>query len=128
MNEFQILSLVLLSIVLLDALGDGLRWIGKQMIHHAIEALREAIWLAMVVYFTGNYTLIPIYITARVALFDPLINLIAGKTLNYVGSNSIYDRALKWFSNLKFIREQGFLIWVIRALALVAFIALILTR
>jgi hypothetical protein len=126
MSEFVIVSIILLGIVLLDAIGDGLRWIGKQMIHHAIEALREAIWLAMVVYFTGNYTLIPIYITARIALFDPLINLVAGKGLGYVGSNSIYDRTLKLF--MSWIEEPKMLIWVIRVMALIAFVVLILTR
>jgi len=126
MSEFVIVSLILLGIVLLDAIGDGLRWIGKQVIHHIIEAVREAIWLALAVYFMGNYTIIPMYITARIALFDPVINLVAGEGLNYVGSNSLYDRALKWFTGK--VKEPGHLIWVIRAMALIAFIALILTR
>jgi len=126
MSEFVIISLILLAIVLLDALGDGLRWIGKQMIHHAIEALREAIWLAMVVYFTGNYVIIPMYITARIALFDPIINMVAGQGLGYIGSNSIYDRTLKLF--MSWVKEPKMLIWVIRVLALISFVTLIFTR
>jgi hypothetical protein len=126
MSEFVIISIILLGIVLLDALGDGLRWIGKQVAHHTVEILREAIWLAMVVYFTGQPELIVMYITARIALFDPLINLIAGKGLGYVGSSSLYDRILKWFS-LK-VKEPNMLIWVIRVIAIIWFVAWILTK
>jgi len=126
MNEFVILSLILLGIIFLDALGDGLRWIGKQVAHHAVEVLKEAVWLSMVVYFSGMPELIAMYITARIALFDPMINLIAGKGLTYVGSNSLYDKALKWFSNK--VREPKMLIWVVRAMALIWFMAWILTK
>ena len=126
MSTFAILSLILLGIVLLDALGDGLRWIGKQVAHHAVEILREAIWLSMVVYFTGQPQLIVMYITARIAFFDPVINLVAGKGTPYIGSSSLYDRLLKWFSGK--VKEPGHLIWVIRVMALIWFIAWILTK
>ena len=126
MSEFAIISLILLGIVILDALGDGLRWIGKQVAHHVVEILREAIWLAMVVYFTGQPQLIVMYITARIAFFDPIINLIAGKGLGYVGSSSIYDRLLKWFSGR--VKEPGHLIWVLRVMALIWFVAWVLTK
>jgi len=124
MTEFAIISLILLVIVLLDALGDGMRWIGKQVAHHIAEVTKEAIWLAMVVYFTGEPALIAMYITARIALFDPMINLIAGKGLNYVGSSSLYDRFLKWFSGM--MKEPGHLIWVIRVLSLITWIVLLI--
>jgi len=126
MSLFLIVSLVLLGIVILDAVGDGLRWRGKQVAHHAVEILREAIWLAMVAYFMDNYFIITMYITARIALFDPVINLIAGKPIGYAGNSSIYDRLLRWFSGK--VKEPGHLIWVIRALALIWFVAWILTN
>ena len=126
MNEFAIISLILLGIVLLDALGDGLRWIGKQVAHHIVEILKEAVWLSMLVYFTGEPKFIIMYITARIALFDPLINLIAGKGLGYIGSSSLYDKLLKWFTAK--VHEQKMLIWVLRVLALIWFLAWVLTK
>ena len=117
MNEFKILSLILLCLIILDATGDGLRWNGKQILHHSVEIVREGIWLSLLVYFTGEYLIIPMYILARVALFDPIINLVAGKGINHVGSNSIYDIVLKWFTGK--VKEPGHLIWVIRAIALI---------
>ena len=126
MNEFQIVSLVLLAIVLLDAVGDGLRWNGKQVAHHIVEIIREGIWLSMVAIFMDNWLIVPMYIVARIIFFDPIINLVAGKGLGYVGSSSIYDRILKWFSFK--VKESGQLIWVLRAMALLAWIAWFITN
>jgi hypothetical protein len=121
MSEFAIVTLILLGIVLLDAIGDGLRWIGKQVAHHMVEILREAIWLSLVAYFMGNWLIIPMYVLARIVFFDPIINLVAGKGLGYIGSSSLYDRMLKWFTHK--IGEQGHLIWVVRVLAIIWWIA-----
>jgi len=126
MNEFQIISLVLLAIVLLDAIGDGLRWNGKQVAHHAVEIIREGIWLSMVAIFMDNWLIVPMYIVARIIFFDPIINLVAGKGLGYVGSSSIYDRILKWFSFK--VKESGQLIWVLRAMALIFWITWLITK
>jgi len=126
MNEFQIISLVLLAIVLLDAVGDGLRWNGKQVAHHAVEIIREGIWLSMVAIFMDNWLIVPMYIVARIIFFDPIINLVAGKGLGYVGSSSIYDRILKWFSFK--VKESGQLIWVLRAMALIFWITWLITK
>ena len=126
MSEFVIVSLIFAGIVALDALGDGLRWIGKQVAHHVIEAIRELIWLCLVAYFMGEYMIIPMYYLARIAIFDPLINIVAGKPIGYVGNSSLYDRILRWFSST--VKEPGMLIWVIRGIALIWFIAWILTN
>jgi hypothetical protein len=126
MSEFTIVSLILIGIVSLDAIGDGLRWIGKQVAHHAVEIVRELIWLSLVAYFMDNWTIITMYMTARIALFDPIINLVAGKPIGYAGESSIYDKLLRWFSGK--VKEPGHLIWVIRALAALWFIAWILTN
>jgi len=126
MSEFIIVSLILLGIIIFDAVGDGLRWNGKQVAHHVVEILREAAWLSMVAYFMDNYFIITMYITARIAFFDPVINLIAGKPLGYAGNSSLYDRLLRWFSGK--VKEPGHLIWVVRALAAIWFIAWIITN
>jgi len=126
MTEFTIVSLVLLAIVLLDAVGDGLRWQRKQVAHHVVEILREAVWLSMVAYFMDNWTIITMYVTARIAFFDPVINLVAGQPIGYAGTSSLYDRLLRWFSGK--VKEPGHLIWVIRVMAAIWFIAWILTR
>jgi len=126
MSAFVIVSIILLGIVLLDAVGDGLRWRGKQVAHHVVEILREAIWLSMVAYFMDNWTIITMYVTARIAFFDPIINLVAGKPIGYAGNSSIYDRVLRWFGST--VKEPGSLIWVIRAMALIWFIAWIITN
>jgi len=126
MSEFIIVSIILLGIIILDAVGDGLRWVSKQVAHHVVEIVREAIWLSMVAYFMGNWMIIPMYILARIAFFDPMINLVAGKGLGYVGSSSLYDRLLKWFS-IK-VKEPGHLVWVIRVLAFIWWIVWIITN
>lgn len=126
MSSFLVVSLILLALVALDAIGDGFRWIGKQVAHHIVEGIRELIWASLVAYFMGVWVIIPMYVLARIAIFDPIINLVAGKGINYVGSNSLYDRILKWFSSK--VKEPGHLIWVIRAIALIWFITWALTN
>jgi hypothetical protein len=93
--------------------------------HHVVEIIRELIWLSLVAYFMDNWMIIPMYILARIAIYDPVINLVAGKGLGYVGSSSLYDRLLKWFSGK--VKEPGHLIWVIRALALIWLVVWIIT-
>jgi hypothetical protein len=114
-----------MSIFAIVSIGDGLRWIGKQVAHHTVEIIREGVWLSLVAYFMGNWMIIPMYIFARIAIFDPIINLVAGKGLNYVGSSSLYDRLLKWFGST--VKEPGHLIWVIRALAFIWLVVWIIT-
>ena len=126
MSAFIIVSIILLGIIILDAVGDGLRWKGKQVAHHVVEITREAVWLSMVAYFMNNWMIIPMYILARIAFFDPVLNLIAGKGIGYIGSSSLYDRLLKWFTGKA--GEQGYLIWVIRVLALIWWVAWIITN
>lgn len=125
MSVFSIVSIILVLVVILDAVGDGLRWIDKQVPHHIVEIVRELIWVSMVAYFMKNWFIIPIYFLARIALFDPIINLVAGKGIGYIGSSSIYDRLLKQFAS--WVKEPGILIWILRALALIWLVAWIIT-
>lgn len=126
MSIFAIVSIILVVIVALDAVGDGLRWVGRQVAHHAVEIIREGVWLSLVAYFMDNWTIITMYVTARVAFFDPIINLVAGKPIGYAGNSSIYDRLLRWFSGK--VKEPGHLIWVVRVIALIWFVAWIITN
>jgi len=116
----------MLALILLDASGDAFRSRGWQIAHHIMEAVHEAIWLGLLAYFTKSYNIIPIYILCRIAIFDVLYNVIAGNKLNYVGISSVYGIVMTWFA-MK-IREQGFLIWVVRALALIAWVILMFIK
>jgi hypothetical protein len=69
---------------------------------------------------------INMYITGRVWLFDPLFNKIAGYRLTYSGKSSLYGRVLSWFQNK--VKNPGHLIWVLRALALIWWVAWLLTN
>jgi len=126
MSAFVIVSIILLGIIVLDAVGDGLRWVNKKVAHHVVEIIREAIWLSLVAYFMQNWLIIPMYVLARIAIFDPIINLVAGKGLGYIGSSSVYDLALKWF--MVKVKNPGIIIWVVRALALIWWVAWIITN
>ncbi len=126
MSEFAIVSIILLGIVLLDAIGDGLRWISKQVAHHVVEITREAIWLSMVAYFMGEWMIVPMYVLARIVFFDPIINLVAGQKIGYNGNSSLYGRALGWLNRTG--REQGHLIWVLRAMALLWWVVWLLSK
>jgi len=90
----HILILILLVQVILDAVGDGARDRGWQRVHHDLEAIREGIWLALLV-LTGfqlidfQWYLILVYIFGRIWAFDPINNLIAKRPIGYVGETSI---------------------------------------
>ena len=66
------------------------------------------------------------YITGRIWLFDPLLNLIAGYKLTYAGKSSIYGRILSLI--MRKTGERGHLIWVLRAMAFIWWIAWIITK
>jgi len=122
----ETLPYFMITLILLDASGDAFRSRGCQVVHHIFEATHEAIWLGLLAYFTKSYNIIPIYILCRIAIFDVLYNLIAGNKLNYVGKSSVYGIVMTWFA-MK-IREQGFLIWVVRAMALIAWVILMFVK
>jgi len=68
------------------------------------------------------------YFTLRIAIFGVLFNIIADNKWSYVGKSSLYGRLLTWFSSLPDIREPGFLIWVLRVMALTWWIAWFITN
>ena len=122
-TEITILCLMT-ALILLDAVGDAFRSRGWQIPHHLMEALHEGSWIGLLYYFTGWVNIIPVYILSRIAIFDVVYNLVAGNKLSYIGKSSIYGIVMTWFTGK--IKEQGFLIWVIRAMALLAWIILLI--
>jgi len=126
MSEFAIVSLILLALVSIDAAGDAFRARRWQIIHHSMEVLGVAVWFALWALFDFSPIYITMYITGRIWLFDPLFNIIAGNKLGYVGNSSLYGRLLNWFGST--VKEPGHLIWVIRVMALIWFIAWIITN
>ena len=120
MTLLELLPWFMTGLIILDATGDAFRSRGWQIAHHIMEAVHEGVWLALLVFFTQSYNLIPIYILCRVAIFDVVYNLIAGKKLNYVGESSVYGIVMGWFSEK--VKEQGYLIWWIRGMSLLAWV------
>ena len=126
MNEFAIVTLILLSIAAIDAAGDAFRIHQWQVIHHSMEVLGVVVWIVLWKYFGFRDVYITMYITGRIWLFDPLLNLIAGYKLTYAGKSSIYGRVLSWFMNK--VKEPGMLIWVLRAIALIWWVIWFITK
>jgi hypothetical protein len=126
MSEFVIVSLILFGVMAMDAAGDAFRIHQWQIVHHIMEAVGVAVWIALWKYFEFNNVYILMYITGRIWAFDPLLNLIAGYRLSYAGKSSLYGRLLSWFM-IK-VKNPGVIIWVVRALAIIWWIAWLVTR
>jgi len=126
MNEFQTTSLVLLGVALIDATGDAFRVHRWQIVHHLMEVLGIATFFLIWALFEFRWEYIPVYITGRIVVFDPVFNLIAGNPINYVGESSFYGRIMTWVAKLT--KEPGHLIWVIRAMALTFWLTWLLTK
>ena len=132
MTDYKIFSLIFLVLILWDAVGDGLRAKGKQIPHHILEAVSVALWLAIALIVARGWlewrdSQIVMYITLRIAIFDIIFNIVKGNKWSYVGTSSIYGIVLSWFTKLPRVKEPGFLIWVIRAMALIWWLAWFIT-
>ena len=128
MSEFVIVSLILLGLAAIDAAGDAFRIHQWQIIHHSMEVLGIVVWIGLWKYFDFENVYITMYITGRIWLFDPLLNKIAGYKLTYAGKSSIFGRVLSWFMNLDRIKNPGHLVWVLRGLAIIWWIAWLITN
>ena len=126
MSEFVIVSIILLGITAIDSAGDAFRARRWQIIHNGMEVLGVAVWFLIWALFEFNYIYITMYITGRLAIFYLLFNLIARNKWNYIGTSSLYGRVLGWFT--KKVNEQGHLIWVLRAMALIWWVAWLITK
>lgn len=121
MNEFTIVSLILLLVVAIDAAGDAFRIHQWQILHHSMEVLGIVAFFVIWASFDFRYEYAIMYPTGRIWLFDPLLNVIAGYKLTYAGKSSLYGRLLSWFMNK--VKNPGVLIWWIRIMFLVFWIA-----
>ena len=121
----MIISLLLLLLCVLDAAGDAFRVRKWQIIHHSLEVVQIAVWFLIWALFEFRYEYVIMYITGRIFLFDIVFNLIARNKWSYVGTSSLYGRILGWFAGV--MKEPGHLVWVIRAIAIIWWIAWLIT-
>ena len=128
---------MLLGIMLLDAVGDAFRFRKWQIWHHIVEALREVLWFVVIAVYAYNAPIYLVtglieafkdvalygfmYFLGRIAFFDPTFNLVGGLPLKHIGNSSLYDRFLRRFT--LWVKEPGFLIWVLRVMALIWWVA-----
>ena len=94
MNEFTIISLLLLLQVILDASGDAFRFRGWQIVHHMTESIQIAGWFAIWALFGFDWQFIVMYIMGRIVVFDLVFNLIAGNKLFYVGESDLIGKLM----------------------------------
>jgi hypothetical protein len=123
MKEQIIVSLILLALACIDAIGDGLRIRKYQVPHHIMEALHLAVFFAVWKLFGFEWIYIPIYLTGRVWAFNPVLNLVSRFPLFYVGNSNIYDRILSliggWVKS-----HPGHFAFITQFMALLAWIGL----
>ncbi len=100
MNKIKLTSIALLLLVVLDASGDAFRHEGWQLLHHGVESLQLAGWVAVWALFDFNLVYIVMYIAGRVLLFSMTFNLFAGNEILYIGESSIYGKAIRGFADL----------------------------
>jgi len=127
MEQYIIVSLLLLVPVILDALGDSFRIRGWQNLHHTMESAREAFWIGMIVavspllgWLEFEWYYIGMYILGRIWLFDPILNLVSDFDFFYISDSSTDGRILIWLSS-----DKVFDVPVILPAAMVKFIALV---
>ncbi len=91
MKEQLIVSLFLLALVLVDAIGDAFRLRHWNIPHHLMEVFHIMGWVMIWALFGFLPVYIPLYILGRIVLFDIAFNLVGGLPIGHVGTNSIYD-------------------------------------
>lgn len=97
----MILLLTILSLTtILDAFGDAMRFMGKQIIHHIAEASVIALWIAGAWFLreVSDYEflwLIIYMICFRMIVFDQLFNVFAGLPFFHVGNSSLWDKLMQ---------------------------------
>lgn len=85
--------------VALNAMGDGYNLIGNQHVGHALNLSSKMVlsWSMLKTDMYGNNLFWVVtkralgYAALRWVIFDPIINTVIGKPINYVNSNNIWD-------------------------------------
>ena len=122
MNEQLLVSLLLVALVAVDAIGDAFRLRKWNIPHHALESIHVAGWIGIWAAFGFDWHYITMYVAGRIVLFDIVFNLTAGLPIAYVGENSIYDLIIKLFGG--WVKQNpGHFAFIFRAMALTVWIA-----
>lgn len=124
MNEQLIISLILLSLVLLDAIGDAFRLRGWQIPHHLMEVAHVAGWIILWALIDFHVVYVPLYILGRIVLFDIVFNLTAGLSIGHIGTSSLYDIILTKLGGWVKQHPSHF-VFIFRFMALVAWLGLV---
>ena len=105
MKSNDLLLLVFLVLIILDALTDVLFYKSKKFESKIIENIYKAVLMTTPMFYLGiNRDLIisflVVYICFHVLIFDTSFNLIAKADINFVGTSSgFYDKLLKKLGN-----------------------------
>ncbi len=126
MESYQVILLLLVLQVILDASGDALRLRKRQIAHHTIESFQIAVWIFVWALFEFQAYYIVMYILGRFILFDLVFNLIAGNKIFYVGESSLYGRFFAWI--VPKMKEPGHLVPWLKLLALIWWVAWFVTK
>lgn len=124
---FLIVSIILLSIILLDAIGDALRSQGKLIGSHVMESIQIASWIAIWALFDFDIYYIAMYVLARFAFFDLIYNIASRNDWLYIGNSSYYDKFIRWIAE-KARAPIWYIIITPKVMATVWFIAWALTN
>jgi len=121
MKEQLIVSLILLALVVLDAVGDAFRLRGWQIPHHILEVFHVAGWVVVWALFAFDLQFVLLYVLGRIVLFDIVFNLTAGLPIGHVGTNSIYDLVVTKIGG--WVKQHpGHFAFIFRVMALTAWI------
>lgn len=109
--------IILTLITIFDAFGDGMRFKGKQVLHHIAEVLIIVLWYNLLYLVNSNpvtdheFLWLAVYfISFRILAFDIVFNLSAGLKWHYKGNSSLWDRISK---KIPFIHLIGLFFCVI---------------
>ena len=119
------ISLLLLALVGLDATGDAFRFLNRQVLHHAMEVLMIAGFIALWAFFPFEPVYIIIYILGRLWLFDVLWNVITGQNPLYIGTSDLYGRSVRWIGEKLRVSYMHFS-FMIKFMSFMAWIGLII--
>ena len=96
--EWAKVALVYSTSIALDAMGDAMNDNGNKEWAHALNA--ASVGTLLMSPFIINYKqdrwgrYLTSYVTMRLAIFDPIYNTTRGLPLSYMGTTSLYDKAL----------------------------------
>ena len=125
MKTELIISLILLGLVMLDAIGDAFRHRHWQIPHHIMEVMHVAGWIAVWALFGFKPVFIAMYIVGRIVLFDVVFNLTAGLPIGHIGRSSLYDIILTWFGS--WVKQHpAHFVFIFRFMALLSWIGLLI--